>query len=174
MTSSAISSPPDAIANSETEAAPATAVDRIEAAVSAGPLKFGFRYLDKSFRATVTRDQGRARLMLHGHLGDLPFTAQSAPARAGLLRLMRSKYKGPAGRFELGPNQAVLVHGHCGLELPLSAAGIVAGAVEILIAWRDRIGEIVAHLNEAAAAPASAESSASECSETADPISPES
>ena len=132
-----------------------------------GPINFGFRYLDKSFAATVTPGDGQARLTLRGLLGVVPFTAESAPVRAAVLTLLRTKDASGLGRFELAANHDVLMHGECEIGLPLGAAGIVAGAAEILLAGRKRIAAILAELREIPERPRHTESAA-------DSISPES
>lgn len=114
------------------------------------PLRFGFRYLGKPFRATVTRGDGEARLAVHGHLGTLPFSAQSAEARAGILRMT----KGGRSCLEIGPKQDVFIHGKCDLVLPLTVSGILAGAVEILIETRGRMVPVIEQLTLAEQAAA--------------------
>jgi hypothetical protein len=136
------------------------------------PLKFGFRYLDKPFRATVTQREGTAHLTLHGHLGTLPFSAQSSAARAGVLRLLKAKGR---GRLQLGPQLDITVHGDCDLPLPLTLSGILAGAVEILIESRGRILPLIEQLKLAAAQPApeDANADAAEDADAAEPTSSE-
>lgn len=143
MTHAALSSPTGAI-----PALKAPADGGPDPLAGQGPIAFGFRYLDKPFRAMVTRGDGHARLSVCGHLGVVPFTAESAPVRAAILKLLRTKDTPSASRFELAENHDVLVHGDCELGLPLCTAGIVAGAAEILIAARERIDAIVAQLED--------------------------
>ena len=113
-----------------------------------GPIDFGFRYLDKPFAATVTPGDGQARLALRGQLGVVPFTAESAPVRAAVLALLRTKDGSGLGRFELAENHDVLLHGECEIGLPLSAAEIIAGAAEILLSARDQIAAVLSELRE--------------------------
>jgi hypothetical protein len=145
MTHAAISSPTRDIPSLKATAPAPGSPDPL---AGQGPVAFGFRYLDKPFHATVTRGNGHARLAVHGHLGVVPFTAESAPVRAAILKLLRTKDARSASHFELAENHDVLMHGDCELGLPLCTAGIVAGAAEILIAARERIDAIVAQLQD--------------------------
>lgn len=128
---------------------PPPATDKFSGPDAPSVLEFGFRHCNRPYRGTLTRDKCQAPVKLHGHVGELPFSAQSPPARREILRLMN--YKSVHGRLQLAAGQRIVFHGEPAINLPFTGIDVVTAIVQTLIEEESTITPILTRLKEAEA-----------------------
>ena len=136
-------------ANAATETPPPLPTDKFSGPDAPPVLEFGFSHGGRPYRGTLTRDKCQARLKLHGHVGELPFTAQSSAARQEILRLMN--FKSTRGRLQLAAGQQIVFHGESAIDLPFTGIDVVTAIVQALIEGESTIAPILTCLKEAEA-----------------------
>ncbi len=136
-------------ANAAAGTSPPPATDKFSGPDAPSVLEFGFSHCNRPYRGTLTRDKCQARLKLHGHVGELPFTAQSAAARREILRLMT--LKSTRGRLQLAAGQRIVFHGESAIDSPFTGIDVVTAIVQTLIEGESTIAPILTCLKEAEA-----------------------
>jgi hypothetical protein len=97
--------------------------------------RFRFSYRQLPLTVTVRAEADRSRLHLAGDLGALPFSAESAVARAELQMVIESANNHLGGVFQVTEGRISLVGTHY-IPNPLTAVGLVSGLAQILIPVR--------------------------------------
>ena len=157
-------------ANTAAETSPPPATDKFSGPDAPAVLEFGFSHCNRAYRGTLTRDKCHAHLKLHGHVGVLPFTAQSSAARHEVLRLIN--HKSARGRLQLAVGQRIILHGESVIDLPITGIDVVTAIVQLMLDWDSMIAPILTCLKEAEAYfPAGADASLAPASSPA-PTSP--
>lgn len=136
-------------ANAAAGPSPPPATDKFSGPDAPSVLEFGFSHGNRPYRGALTRDKCQARLKLHGHVGELPFTAQSSAARQEILRLMN--FKSTRGRLQLAAGQQIVFHGESAIDLPFTGIDVVTAIVQALIEGESTIAPILTCLKEAEA-----------------------
>lgn len=111
-----------------------------------GTTQFDFRYRDVRFVGRVEVDHGSVTLRIVGDVGPMPYSAESAQARAGLARicavandsLKHARLRVVQGRILVGTDLA--------LETPPTATGLVSAVVEFLLPTRPYLELIAVYL----------------------------
>jgi len=136
-------------ANAAAETSPPPVRDKFSGPDAPSVLEFRFSHGNRPYRGTLTREKCLARLKLHGHIGVLPFTAQSPAARREILRLMN--HKSVRGRLQLAAGQQIVFHGESVIDLPITGIDVVTTIVQVLIEGERLVAPILTCLKQAEA-----------------------
>lgn len=88
------------------------------------PLKFSFNWRGRPFSARLEPAGNGARLILRGDLGVVPFSAESADGRRGLISLANGNLDDPVARFHIAGDHRFYLLGEVDIPGNPTAAAI--------------------------------------------------
>lgn len=99
------------------------------------PATFSFNFLNMPFDVGIRRmPEGGAELVVHGHLGSIPFSAESVAARKMTLALVDAGQNLPMANINVDRNQNIVVRSLMTFQGNPSPATVAAAAAAIAIA----------------------------------------
>lgn len=100
------------------------------------PLKFSFTWRGRPFSARLEPAGKGARLMLRGDLGVVPFSAESADGRRGLISLANGNLDDPVARFHIDGDHRFYLLGEVDIPGNPTAAAIFGWTTWLVLQLR--------------------------------------
>jgi hypothetical protein len=110
--------------------------DRLARRLEAGAVRSTFTFRGFLFALLAERHGPGARLRLHAHLGNLPYSAESDFARINAAAIIQAASEGLGGRIVVSPHQRIFLIEEKLFGQPLDAVTLVENATRLVLeAW---------------------------------------